>query len=66
MEHNELKEANIMFTIMFMILKILLGMGLAGILIIIGLIAIAIWLVKRIIVELYYAIHHSKKNKGGD
>lgn len=54
-----------MFTILFTIIKILLGMGLAGILIIIGLLAVATWLIKAIIVRVYYAIHHHKP-KGGD
>lgn len=54
-----------MFTILFAIIKILLGMGLAGILIIIGLLAMATWLIKAIIVRVYYAIHHAKL-KGGD
>jgi len=55
-----------MITALFAIIKILLGAGLAGILMIIGIIAAITWLIKRIIVEIYYAIHHSKQRKGGD
>ena len=54
-----------MITALFAIIKILLGAGLAGILMIIGIIAAITWLIKRIIVEIYYVIHHSKR-KGGD
>ena len=54
-----------MISTLFAIIKILLAMGLAGILIIIGALSVIFWLIKRIIVEIYYAIHHSKR-KGGD
>ena len=54
-----------MLTALFTIIEILLAMGLAGILIIIGALAVIFWLIKRIIVEIYYAVHHSKR-KGGD
>lgn len=54
-----------MFTVLFAIIKVLFGMGLAGILIVIGMVAVVTWLIKSIIVRIYWAIHHPKL-KGGD
>lgn len=54
-----------MFGVLISIIKILLGLGLAGIFIVIGIIAAVSWLIRQIIVNVYYAIHTHKK-KGGD
>ena len=53
-----------MFTALFTIIKVLLGLGLAGMLIIIGLFACLTHVIKIIIVHIYYAVHHHRK--GGD
>lgn len=53
-----------MVTLLY-ILDILLGFGLAGILIIIGAIAVIMHVIKSIIARIYFAIH-MRKPKGGD
>lgn len=57
-----------MFAALLLILKTFLGFGLAGILIIIGMIALVTWVVKTIIARIYYATRNLKKKdkKGGD
>lgn len=48
------------------IMNFLLACGLAGILIAIGAIALLGFLLKQIVVNIYYTIHTRKKSKGGD
>ena len=57
------KRGDNMFTTLWQIIGTLLGLGLAGILIIIGLIALVKGIFKSIIVHLYYAIHHDKRGR---
>lgn len=54
-----------MIVTLLSILKILLGAGLAGILLIIGALAVLVWLIKLIISTVSEAWHKGAK-KGGD
>ena len=48
------------------IMNFLLACGLAGILIAIGAIALLGFLLKQIVINIYYTIHTRKKSNGGD
>lgn len=54
-----------MFMTLIEIIKVFLGFGVAGILIIVGLFAVATWLIKNIISGISEAWYRGKK-KGGD
>lgn len=55
----------IMITVLLEIVKMFLGFGVAGILIIIGLIAVVTWLIKNIISGISESWYRGKR-KGGD
>lgn len=54
-----------MFITLFSIIKVLLGAGLAGILMIIGMVFLVLWIIKAIVTGISEAWYKGKK-KGGD
>lgn len=50
-----------MIGVLLLIIKVLLGMGLAGILIIIGIIATVTWAIKGLVSRIYYKLHTRRK-----
>ena len=55
----------VMISALLSIIQVFLACGLAGVLIIIGVVALLCFILKQVMVNIYYARHH-KKNKGGD